>query len=174
MSQRSEELDLRRQLFKKTSKTLKTSKKPQKRRKFPAPLKFTPNRLMRSAARSTTPLLLALLSVLLLCGGVSQAAPASKTKGKPKAAKPTASSMVDGEGGMPSPIKPVKQVPPEEMASRFFKEALAPFGEWIELGEYGQCWRPGAVDERWAPYTVGSWAYSRYGWTWVSAEDFAD
>lgn len=73
---------------------------------------------------------------------------------------------------MPSPIKPVKPVAPEEMASRFFREALSPYGEWIELGEYGRCWRPNIVDADWAPYTLGSWAYSRYGWTWVSSEDF--
>lgn len=126
---------------------------------------------MRSLLRSSLRPLCAIVSVALLSTAIFAASP-TKGKGKTKAPKPTASSMVDGEGGMPSPIKPVKPVPPEEMAFRFFNEALAPYGTWIELGEYGRCWRPSDVGDRWAPYTDGSWAYSRYGWTWVSNEDF--
>ncbi len=109
---------------------------------------------------------------LLLALAGSTALGALPAKGKKKAAKPRASSMVDGEGAMPSPIKPVKLVSPEEMASRFFKEALSPYGDWLDLGEYGRCWKPKDISENWAPYTVGAWAYSRYGWTWMSNEDF--
>ncbi len=115
---------------------------------------------------------LALLLGLLCFPPLAGAATKSRGKGTPKAPKQTAASMVDSETGLVSPIKPVKPVAPEEMASRFFKEALSPYGEWFDLGEYGRCWKPNDVDELWAPYTLGSWAYSRYGWTWVSAEDF--
>lgn len=73
---------------------------------------------------------------------------------------------------MPSPIKPLVSVSPAEMAARFFREALSPYGEWIELGQFGRCWRPSGVGEKWMPYTLGSWAYSRLGWTWISNEDF--
>ncbi len=97
----------------------------------------------------------------------------SSSKGKKVAPKkPTASDMVDSESSLPSPIKPLMPVAPEEMASRFFREALKPYGEWITLGEYGKCWKPSGVGARWAPYTVGSWAYSRHGWTWLSNENF--
>jgi len=110
--------------------------------------------------------------MLLLLSASAFAALPSKGKGKTKAPKPTANSMVDSEGNLPSPIKPLQPVAPEEMAFRFFNEALAPYGKWLDLGEYGRCWKPSEVGERWTPYTDGSWAYSRYGWTWVSNEDF--
>ncbi len=102
------------------------------------------------------------------------AAPAPRTKAprEPKAPKTTAKDLVEGEASMPSPIQPLKAASPSEMAARFFVEALRPFGEWVDLDGYGQCWKPSGVGELWAPYTVGSWAYSRHGWTWVSEEDF--
>ncbi len=73
---------------------------------------------------------------------------------------------------MPSPIKPLATASAADMAARFFSEALKPYGEWIEIAQFGRCWKPAGVGERWAPYSVGSWAYSRFGWTWVSEEDF--
>jgi hypothetical protein len=72
------------------------------------------------------------------------------------------------------PIKPVLRVSPDVMAAQFFREALSPYGEWFELKGYGRCWKPKGLSPGWAPYTVGEWAYSNYGWTWVSAEDFGD
>ena len=54
----------------------------------------------------------------------------------------------------------------------YFQEALSPFGEWIEVADYGLCWRPTGVAEDWAPYTDGYWAYTDAGWTWVSYEDW--
>lgn len=55
----------------------------------------------------------------------------------------------------------------------FFEEALAPHGDWLALERYGPCWRP-AVEENWAPYTVGNWAYTDSGWTWISHEPFGN
>ncbi len=122
---------------------------------------------MRSRFRSINQL----ASLALFLGLVGAAS--AKTAAKPqKKAASTPSSLVDSETGQASPIKPVLKVEPQEMARRFFKEALSPYGEWLDLGEYGRCWKPKNVDEKWAPYTVGSWAYSRYGWTWLSNEDF--
>ena len=54
----------------------------------------------------------------------------------------------------------------------YFQEALSPLGEWIEVADYGLCWRPTGVGEDWAPYTDGYWAYTDAGWTWVSYEDW--
>ena len=59
-----------------------------------------------------------------------------------------------------------------ELSFAYFQEALSPFGEWIEVGDYGLCWRPTGVPEDWAPYTDGYWAYTDAGWTWVSYEDW--
>jgi hypothetical protein len=117
---------------------------------------------------------LILLSVLASLSGQAWAAPAPKGNKTTKAPKDktTAANLVDQESSMPSPIKPLVAVSAADMAARFFSEALKPYGEWLEIGEFGRCWRPAGVGERWSPYTVGSWAYSRFGWTWVSEEDF--
>ncbi|MEY5024862.1 MAG: hypothetical protein RLZZ244_390 [Verrucomicrobiota bacterium] len=69
-------------------------------------------------------------------------------------------------------VKPLKPSTPSEMATRFFHEALRPYGQWIEIEGYGTCWKPLGVDALWSPYTIGEWAFSQYGWTWVSDEDF--
>ena len=54
----------------------------------------------------------------------------------------------------------------------FFYDSLSPYGEWIEVGDYGSCWRPSGVDADWSPYSDGYWSYTDGGWTWVSYEDF--
>jgi hypothetical protein len=59
-----------------------------------------------------------------------------------------------------------------EVSFDFFYDSLSPHGEWIEVGDYGYCWRPSNVDEDWAPYSDGYWTYTDAGWTWVSYEDF--
>jgi hypothetical protein len=59
-----------------------------------------------------------------------------------------------------------------EVSFDFFYESLAPYGEWVEIGDYGYCWRPAGVDREWAPYADGYWAFTDAGWTWVSYEDF--
>ena len=60
----------------------------------------------------------------------------------------------------------------DAVSAEFFTEALAPHGEWVNVGDYGACWHPTKVDCDWAPYTDGYWAYTDAGWTWVSYEDF--
>lgn len=52
----------------------------------------------------------------------------------------------------------------------FFYSSLDPYGEWIPLegGIYG--WRPVHAVVDWRPYTVGRWAWTPYGWYWVSEE----
>lgn len=60
----------------------------------------------------------------------------------------------------------------DEVSFDYFREALSPFGEWIDVGDYGLCWRPSGVAADWAPYTDGYWAYTDAGWTWVSYEDW--
>lgn len=48
-------------------------------------------------------------------------------------------------------------------------EALAPYGDWVDYASYGRVWRP-VVAVGWRPYLYGHWAWSAYGWTWVSLE----
>ncbi|MEI6872039.1 MAG: DUF6600 domain-containing protein [Verrucomicrobiota bacterium] len=59
----------------------------------------------------------------------------------------------------------------QEADFSFFYDSLSPYGNWVEVGEHGACWLP-AVEEGWAPYTKGNWAYTDVGWTWVSHEPF--
>ena len=60
----------------------------------------------------------------------------------------------------------------DEVSFDYFRDALSPFGEWIQVADYGLCWRPTGVAADWAPYTDGYWAYTDAGWTWVSYEDW--
>jgi hypothetical protein len=60
-----------------------------------------------------------------------------------------------------------------EQTLDFFYDALAPHGDWIEVADYGYAWRPRAVAElRWRPYLDGHWAWTEFGWTWISNEPF--
>ncbi len=52
----------------------------------------------------------------------------------------------------------------------YFYEYLQPYGMWVSLSPYGYVWIPRDVGYRWRPYTRGHWAWTDYGWTWVSLE----
>ena len=47
-------------------------------------------------------------------------------------------------------------------------------GNWIDVEGYGYGWQPDLAvsDPNWRPYSDGYWAYTDYGWTWISYEDF--
>jgi hypothetical protein len=61
----------------------------------------------------------------------------------------------------------------EEIDEDVFYRELAPYGNWVDVQEYGRVWAPTRVAAGWRPYTVGHWAYSdNYGWLWVSEEDW--
>jgi hypothetical protein len=51
-----------------------------------------------------------------------------------------------------------------------FYEPLSPYGDWVEIGSYGRCWRPYHVDSSWRPYSDGSWVHCDAGWYWQSEE----
>ena len=61
-----------------------------------------------------------------------------------------------------------------EVSLDFFYDNLSPYGNWIEVGDYGYCFQPNAAvsSSDWRPYSDGYWAYTDVGWTWVSYEDF--
>src|SRR5262245_18206155 len=52
----------------------------------------------------------------------------------------------------------------------YFYDDLAPYGRWVDYSPYGWCWAPYDVGPYWRPYYDGSWAYTEFGWTWVSDE----
>jgi hypothetical protein len=47
-------------------------------------------------------------------------------------------------------------------------------GNWVDVEGYGYGWQPDVAvsDPNWRPYSDGYWAYTDYGWTWISYEDF--
>ena len=70
------------------------------------------------------------------------------------------------------PLLPPSASAEVEVSFEYFQDALSPFGEWIEVADYGLCWRPTGVTADWTPYSDGYWAYTDAGWTWVSYEDW--
>src|SRR6266850_148074 len=59
---------------------------------------------------------------------------------------------------------------PTEVVVTTFHNDLLPHGYWVDIPEYGRCWRPARVDKRWRPYTVGHWVWTDAGWSWESEE----
>ena len=54
-----------------------------------------------------------------------------------------------------------------------FYEPLSAYGSWFQTSDYGYVYQPTIVrDSSWRPYTRGRWAFTDYGWTWVSSEPF--
>jgi len=51
-----------------------------------------------------------------------------------------------------------------------FYEPLSAQGYWVEVGSYGRCWHPYAVDVSWRPYCEGTWVWTDDGWYWQSDE----
>lgn len=49
-----------------------------------------------------------------------------------------------------------------------FYDALSPYGQWMNYGNYGQVWIPDAGQDFRPYYTNGHWVYTDYGWTWMS------
>src|SRR5262249_37280930 len=67
----------------------------------------------------------------------------------------------------PEPAPPVGEVANDAG----FYNALAPYGNWVDVGGYGRCWQPTVVvaNPGWQPYyDCGRWIYTDCGWYWVS------
>jgi hypothetical protein len=52
-----------------------------------------------------------------------------------------------------------------------FYDSLAPYGDWVEIPDYGWSWAP-RVEDDWRPYTRGQWIMTDDGWFWDSDEQF--
>jgi uncharacterized protein DUF6600 len=49
-----------------------------------------------------------------------------------------------------------------------FFDALAPYGNWMSVPDYGYVWQPTGIEQGWRPYSDGHWVWTDYGWTWDS------
>jgi len=58
----------------------------------------------------------------------------------------------------------------DNLDSAYFYDELQPYGMWVSYRPYGYVWIPGNVGYNWRPYSRGHWAWTDYGWTWVSVE----
>jgi hypothetical protein len=70
-------------------------------------------------------------------------------------------------------VSPLLQARGDDVSIDFIYDNLSG-GNWIEVGGYGYGWQPDVAvsDPNWRPYSDGYWAYTDYGWTWISYEDF--
>lgn len=57
-----------------------------------------------------------------------------------------------------------------DISSSEFYDSLSPYGNWVNVPQYGYVWYPGAVGTDWTPYVNGYWVLTDAGWTWVSYE----
>jgi hypothetical protein len=74
-------------------------------------------------------------------------------------------------GDLTAPSAPEMAPPPTDVTTEYFNDTLAPYGSWVPVEGYGQCWRPTAVtyDAGWSPYCDrGHWVNTDYGWYWDS------
>ena len=66
----------------------------------------------------------------------------------------------------------------QEVNFDYFHDQLAPFGTWVEVPGYGQCWSPSqaiAANPDWRPYyDFGQWVYTDNGWFWQSDYTWGD
>ncbi|HKQ19972.1 MAG TPA: DUF6600 domain-containing protein [Candidatus Eisenbacteria bacterium] len=56
----------------------------------------------------------------------------------------------------------------------YYYGSLDRYGTWVEVSTYGQVWCPLDVSAGWRPYTVGSWAYTDYGWMWIADDPWGN
>ena len=57
--------------------------------------------------------------------------------------------------------------PHASVSISYFHDELSPYGRWVDVAPYGECWTPYGVAADWRPYSDGYWAYTDDGWTWV-------
>jgi hypothetical protein len=89
-----------------------------------------------------------ILVVLLACAAITVSSP------QPARAQVDISANVDIQIG----------------ATSDFYQPLDQYGTWVDIPQYGRCFRPRGIETDWQPYTVGHWEWTDAGWYWVSDE----
>ena len=99
------------------------------------------------------------------------AAPPQPAPGE-EAAPPNSGDVAPQPDAAGPAYPPDAAPPPAELAGDGnFYDALAPYGNWVDVQGYGPCWQPTVVvgNPAWQPYyDCGRWVYSDCGWYWVS------
>lgn len=100
-------------------------------------------------------------------------APAVPNAPEPVAVAPPAAEPAPAGPPPPPSSTAVYQVAPETRTVTYshFYTSLAPYGTWVDVPGYGQCWRPtvAVYEPAWRPYCDGGrWLWSDRGWYWYS------
>jgi len=103
--------------------------------------------------------------------GLSQTVIAALFKPKPPAQPEMAATAGPAPvvlAKLPSPVAPL---PALGTNAGLFYNALAPYGTWTQVPDYGLCWQPTTetLNPDWRPYVdQGQWLYTDNGWYWQS------
>ncbi len=82
------------------------------------------------------------------------------------------SSSEPPEVGSSAPATAPSAAPAPEPAVSFdyFQQQLSPYGSWINVPGYGECWQPYGIPYGWRPYyDNGCWVYTDAGLYWQSS-----
>ncbi len=110
------------------------------------------------------------ITALLQAGPASApAAPASTSSSSSLPPPPSSSAPAPDSGGGQSSASAAPASSAEPMINfDYFQGQLSPYGSWVDVPGYGQCWQP-SVESGWRPYyDAGHWVYSDAGLYWQS------
>jgi hypothetical protein len=111
------------------------------------------------------------ITALLQAGPASTpAAPAStSSSAAPPPPPPSSSAPAPDSGGGQSSASAAPASSAEPVINfDYFQGQLSPYGSWVDVPGYGQCWQP-SVESGWRPYyDAGHWVYSDAGLYWQS------
>ncbi len=94
----------------------------------------------------------------------------------PPSPAPAAPPVSEAPPAPPAPAPDASQVAPDTATVDdstpptlgYYETQLSPYGTWVNVAGYGQCWQP-AVAPGWRPYCDGGhWVYTDSGWFWQS------
>jgi hypothetical protein len=122
--------------------------------------------------------------IYLSNAGVSQNVIKALISGGAPAASNEAPAPVSSQEGYGSPAPtaapaaPAAEATPSAAVSfDYFHDQLAPYGNWVQVANYGWAWSPAvaAADGGWRPYAdQGQWVYTDGGWYWQSQYPWGD
>jgi len=127
------------------------------------------------------PVISALLQAKGPAGPPPSAPVVSNPAPPPSYPAPDAAPQVVPPGGVPpeqsyaapsTPPPSVGEAPTgSDVTLGYFQNQLAPYGQWVSVPDYGQCWVPTVESQvpDWRPYLNGGhWEYTENGWFWAS------
>ncbi len=103
--------------------------------------------------------------------GLSQTVVAALFKLKPRALPEIADTASPEPVALARPPSPDVLLAAEGENAGLFYKALAPYGTWTQVPDYGLCWQPttATLNPDWRPYVdQGQWVYTDNGWYWQS------